>query len=54
MTEERKAQAFPIEEINQLIQALVTTMADGTPKEIANNLESQFVDCSTKFCTART
>lgn len=47
MTEERTAQALPIEEINQLTKTLVDTMANGTPKEIAKGLESQFVDRST-------
>ena len=48
MAEERTAQALPIEEINQLTKTLVDTMADGTPKEIAKDLESQFVDRSTE------
>ena len=48
MTEERTTQALPIEEINQLTKTLVDTMADGTPKEIAKSLESQFVDRSTE------
>ena len=48
MTEERTTQALPIEEINQLTKTLVDTMADGTPKEIAKGLESQFVDRSTE------
>ena len=46
MAEERTAQVLPIEEINQLTKTLVDTMADGTPKEIAKGLESQFVDRS--------
>ena len=48
MAEERTAQALPIEEINQLTKTLVDTMANGTPKEIAKGLESQFVDRSTE------
>lgn len=48
MAEERTAQVLPIEEINQLAKTLVDTMADGTPKEIAKGLESQFVDRSTE------
>lgn len=48
MAEERTEQALPIEEINQLTKTLVDTMADGTPKEIAKGLESQFVDRSTE------
>ena len=48
MAEERTTQALPIEEINQLTKTLVDTMADGTPKEIAKGLESQFVDRSTE------
>ena len=48
MTEERTTRALPIEEINQLTKILVDTMADGTPKEIAKGLESQFVDRSTE------
>ena len=48
MAEERTAQVLPIEEINQLTKTLVDTMADGTPKEIAKGLESQFVDRSTE------
>ena len=49
MTEERTTQSLPIEEINQLTKTLVDTMADGTPKEIAKDLESQFVDRSTEY-----
>lgn len=48
MSEERTTQALPIEEINQLTKTLVDTMADGTPKEIAKGLESQFIDRSTE------
>ena len=48
MAEERTAQVLPIEEINQLTKTLVDTMADGTPKEIAKGLESQFIDRSTE------
>ena len=48
MAEERTMQALPIEEINQLTKTLVDTMADGTPKEIAKGLQSQFFDRSTE------
>lgn len=48
MIEERITQALPIEELNQWTQTLVNTMADGTSKEIAKGLESQFVDYSTE------
>lgn len=43
LTEERTTQALPVEEINQLTKTLVDTMANGTPKEIAKGLESQYV-----------
>ena len=48
LAEERTTQALPIEEINQLTKTLVDTMANGTPKEIAKGLESQFADRSTE------
>ncbi|MBQ4121205.1 MAG: hypothetical protein IJD35_04230 [Clostridia bacterium] len=48
MAEEKTTQTLPIEEINQLTKTLVDTIANGTPKEIAKGLESQFVDRSTE------
>ena len=48
LVEEKATLSFPNEEINQLTKTLVDTMVNGTPKEVAKGLESQFVDHSTE------